>query len=103
MPSVELSAFDGSLTMIIKQGLSVGFFAGIATRLSGSLKTLRSYCAPRLSTLSAQTLNSLTPSRRKTFAQIVPFIVFIHGIDMIYAPAAWITAGVLVFAALELR
>lgn len=88
---------------IMRREIFVASFARRATKLLGSLKTLRAYCVPRLSILSGRAVNSLTPSRRKTLVQIVPFVIFIHGIDMIYPPAAWIVAGLLVFAALEVR
>jgi len=64
---------------------------------TGSLKTLPTLTRVYLFQLFGSS------GRRKTWVQNIAFLFVVHGIHMIYPPAAWIFAGLAIFAALEVR
>lgn len=92
---------SGTLTTITSRVKSAVFCVGAAIRLSGTRKTLRVFSEHALNTLN--TTRTEISRRRKDLLQLVAFCAVIHGIDMIYAPAAWIFGGLLIFAAMEIR
>lgn len=96
------AADNGILTTIMRLGRFARSCAGgaircLVTRLTGPKFSLR-----------ALIISALTAARRVeadwTFiCQVIAFAFVIHGIDLVYKPAAFIVGGLVAIAALEFR